>query len=89
MAFWFFLIYSSYLTIWLITGALDTITASLLALMGISAGTALGEAMIDDGKDTAQTNQSQDLTAEKYALEQSITETQHNWMQPTNRLPPQ
>lgn len=76
MAFWFFLIYSSYLTIWLITGALDTITASLLALMGISAGTALGEAMIDDGKDTAQTNQGQSLTAEKYALEQSITETQ-------------
>ena len=76
MAFWFFLIYSSYLTIWLITGALDTITASLLALMGISAGTALGEAMIDDGKDTAQTNQAQSLTSEKYALEQSITETQ-------------
>lgn len=76
MAFWFFLIYSSYLTIWLITGALDTITASLLALMGISAGTALGEAMIDDGKDTAQTNQVQSLSAEKYALEQSITETQ-------------
>ena len=76
MAFWFFLIYSSYLTIWLITGALDTITASLLALMGISAGTALGEAMIDDGKDTAQTNQTRDLTAEKYALEQSITQTQ-------------
>jgi hypothetical protein len=76
MAFWFFLIYSSYLAIWLITGALDTITASLLALMGISAGTALGEAMIDDGKDTAQTNQSQSLTAERSALEQSITETQ-------------
>ena len=76
MAFWFFLIYSSYLTIWLITGALDTITASLLALMGISAGTALGEAMIDNGKDTAKTNQAQDLTAEKQALEQSISETQ-------------
>jgi hypothetical protein len=76
MAFWFFLIYSSYLAIWLITSALDTITASLLALMGISAGTALGEAMIDDGKDTAQTNQTRDLTAEKYALEQSITQTQ-------------
>ena len=34
MAFWFFLIYASYMTIWLITGALDTITASLLALDG-------------------------------------------------------
>jgi hypothetical protein len=76
MAFWFFLIYASYLTIWLITSALDTITASLLALMGISAATALGEAMIDDNKDTSKTNQFQDLTAEKLALEQSITEIQ-------------
>ncbi|HEU4510404.1 MAG TPA: hypothetical protein VFR78_19370 [Pyrinomonadaceae bacterium] len=76
MAFWFFLIYASYVTIWLITSALDTITASLLALMGISAGTALGEAMIDNGKDASKTNQFQDLTAEKLALEQSIAEIQ-------------
>lgn len=76
MAFWFFLIYASYVTIWLITDALDTITASLLALMGISAGTALGEALIDNGKDTAVTNQLQDMSAEKQALEQGITQTQ-------------
>ena len=76
MAFWFFLIYASYVTIWLITGTLDTITPSLLALMGISAGTALGEALIDTGKDTAKTNQFQDLTAEKAALEQSISQAQ-------------
>lgn len=76
MAFWFFLIYASYLAIWLVTSALDTITTSLLALMGISAGTALGEAMIDTGKDTAKTNQLQDLTAEKQALEQNVVQTQ-------------
>ena len=76
MAFWFFLIYTSYMAIWLVTSALDTITASLLALMGISAGTALGEALIDTGKDTAKANQLRDLTAEKLALEQSITEAQ-------------
>src|SRR5688572_7528720 len=76
MAFWFFLVYASYLTIWLITGALDTITASLLALMGISAGTALGEALIDNGKDTAKTNQVQDLTAQKQAVEQAVTDVQ-------------
>jgi hypothetical protein len=76
MAFWFFLVYASYMTIWLITDALDTITASLLALMGISAGTALGEAMIDSGKDTAKTNQFQDLTAERLALEQSVIQAQ-------------
>jgi hypothetical protein len=76
MAFWFFLIYASYMTIWLITNALDTITSSLLALMGISAGTALGEALIDNGKDTSRTNQVVDLTAEKQAIEQTITQNQ-------------
>src|SRR5215510_6796689 len=43
MAFWFFIIYAAYVAIWLISSALDTITASVLALMGISAGTALSE----------------------------------------------
>ena len=76
MAFWFFLVYASYTTIWLITAALDTITTSLLALMGISAGTALGEALIDNGKDTAKTNQVQDLTAQKFAVEQAVTDVQ-------------
>jgi hypothetical protein len=77
MAFWFFLIYASYVTIWLITGALDTITASLLALMGISAGTALGEALIDDGKDNARINQDQQLKAQKQAIEQAVTDVQN------------
>lgn len=76
MAFWFFLIYASYMTIWLITGALDTITSSLLALMGISAGTALSEAMIDSGKLTANAGQLQSLSAEKQSLEQTIPELQ-------------
>lgn len=74
MAFWFILIYVSYLVIWLITGALDTITASLLGLMGISAGTALSEALIDSGKDSSKAGQLQDLTAEKQPLEQGIPE---------------
>jgi hypothetical protein len=47
MAFWFFLVINSYLFMWLITGELDTITDSVLALMGIGAGTALGAALID------------------------------------------
>ena len=76
MAFWFFLIYVSYLVIWLVTDALDTITPSLLGLMGISAGTALGEALIDSGKDSATSDQLQSLTAEKQTLEQSIPELQ-------------
>ena len=74
MAFWFFLIYVSYLVIWLITDALDTITPSLLGLMGISAGTALSEALIDSGKDTAQSTQLMDLSAEKPSLEATIAQ---------------
>src|SRR5437879_2504607 len=76
MAFWFFLVYVSYTVIWLITDALDTITPSLLGLMGISAGTALSEALIDSGKDSATASSLQDLNAEKEALEQSIPELQ-------------
>ena len=76
MAFWFFVISSSYITIWLVTDALDTITPSLLGLMGISAGTALGEALIDSSKDNANEDQSRSLTAEKQSLEQSIPELQ-------------
>src|SRR6266571_3214326 len=76
MAFWFFLVYVSYVVIWLITSALDTITPSLLGLMGISAGTALGEALIDSGKDKASSSQLQDLIAEKQSLEQGIPEFQ-------------
>jgi hypothetical protein len=76
MAIWFFLIYVSYQVIWLITGALDTITPSLLALMGISAGTALSDALIDSGKDSTRVEQFQALTAEQQALEQSIPDLQ-------------
>jgi hypothetical protein len=76
MAFWFIMIYTSYVTIWLITGALDTITSSLLALMGISAGTALGEALIDSGKNDSNSDRLQTATAEKQSLEQSIPELQ-------------
>src|SRR5262245_20374663 len=77
MAFWFFLIYSSYVTIWLITDALDTITASLLALMGISAGTALSDAFIDSSKMNAEADQLVNLTAEKQSLEEGIPELQN------------
>jgi hypothetical protein len=76
MAFWFIMIYASYVTIWLITDALDTITPSLLGLMGISAGTALGEALIDSGKNDANSDRLQTATAEKQSLEQSIPELQ-------------
>lgn len=47
MAFWFFIVIAGYFFMWMITGELDTITDSVLALLGLGAGTALGAALID------------------------------------------
>jgi hypothetical protein len=50
MAFWFFLVIAAYVFMWLITDELDTITDSILALIGIGAATALGATLIDRTK---------------------------------------
>src|SRR5438093_8101847 len=50
MAFWFFLVIASYFFLWIITGDMDTLNSSVLGLIGISAGTALGSAFIDASK---------------------------------------
>jgi hypothetical protein len=53
-AWWFFLILTSYLFIGLVTGDYSTsITGTVLSLMGISAATAVGSAVIDAGKRSA------------------------------------
>lgn len=55
MAFWSFLVMAAYVFCWMITGELDTISESVLALIGIGAGTALGAALIDStGAEAAQ-----------------------------------
>jgi hypothetical protein len=50
MAVWFFLIVCSWVFLWLVTGTLDTLTTTVLSLMGIGAGTALGAEVQDAGK---------------------------------------
>jgi hypothetical protein len=50
LAFWSLLVIAAYLFIWLITEELDTITGSVLALLGIGSATALGATLIDQGK---------------------------------------
>jgi hypothetical protein len=50
MAFWFFLAIASYFFLWIVTGDMDTLNSSVLALIGISAGTALGSAFVDAAK---------------------------------------
>jgi hypothetical protein len=50
MSFWFFLVIAAYVFMWLINDELDTITESVLGLIGIGAATALGAALIDNKK---------------------------------------
>ena len=49
MAFWFFLVVCAFYFLWLITGRgdTDTINSTILILIGISAGTGLGAALVD------------------------------------------
>jgi len=46
--FWLFLVAGSFVFIWVVTGDLSTLNASILALIGISAGTYLASAMLED-----------------------------------------
>lgn len=50
MAFWFFLVIASYFFLWIVTGDMNTLNGSVLALIGISAGAALGSAFVDAAK---------------------------------------
>ena len=69
MTVWFFLVIASYPFLWLITGELGTITESILGLMGISAGTALGATVIDVSKGNASLADKEKLVVEKNGLE--------------------
>ena len=72
MAFWFFLVISSYVFIWMATGAYRTLAASVLALIGISAGTALGATIIDSSKRSDTNSQLDTLNRETSTLETDI-----------------
>jgi hypothetical protein len=72
MAFWSALIVMSFVFIWLVTGGLNSITGSVLGLMGIGAGTALGAATIDAGKHSNTVSEHDALDAEQSALDTEI-----------------
>ncbi|MEO8771249.1 MAG: hypothetical protein ABI402_14235 [Ferruginibacter sp.] len=73
MAFWFTLTLVSFLFIWLITDAYDIITPTILALIGISAGTSLSATVIDNSKATDLLNQTIAFQDERNDLKINIT----------------
>jgi len=70
MAWWFFFVVASFVFIWLATGNYASLSNSVLALIGISSGTALAGAVIDDGKQS-QMQQRPLLEAEQNRLQQA------------------
>lgn len=66
MAFWFYLVITSYLYVWLVTGEYNTVTNSVLALIGISAGTGVAAVLLDKQK-------VQELAAQRVGLETQQT----------------
>lgn len=76
LALWFFVVFGSFLVIWLVTGNFNTINSSIVATLGISVGTALGDAYIksarpmsESGEATAQPVPPPDRTAARFVRE--------------------
>jgi hypothetical protein len=69
MASWFFVVLISYVFIWVVTSNLSNLPASVLALIGISAATGLGSAVVDSSKHTDQENLLRTLQDKRTATE--------------------
>jgi hypothetical protein len=77
MAVWFFVAIASYVFLWLVIGEADPLTPTVLGLIGISAGTALGAAFVDSSRQLKlETRQKELVTDErKIAAEVSALES--------------
>ncbi len=64
MAVWFFVVVAAFVLIWMITWDRDTISNSVLALIGISAATGLAGTVVDSGKASSLRAQKAQLIAE-------------------------
>ncbi|HYR28633.1 MAG TPA: hypothetical protein VEU30_09210, partial [Thermoanaerobaculia bacterium] len=71
MAWWFVLILLAYVFVWLITSDRDTIPASLLGLMGISAATAVAAVAISPGSTSRAETLRAGIESDLVALEAS------------------
>jgi hypothetical protein len=84
MAFWFLLVVTSFVLIWLITGEYDAITSSTLVLVGIGAGTALGSDIVDRNRISNSNSQIVELKAEQASLNKRLNEIKAALADPRN-----
>lgn len=88
MAFWFVLVVTSFLLIWLITGEYDAVTPSVLVLIGIGAGTALGADLVESSKTSTAGNQFTQYRAEQAMLTGRISEIKSSLAGDAQNIPP-
>ncbi len=74
MAFWTYLSVVAYVFLWFINGTIPDVTASILTLLGIGSGTALGARLIDENK---LTNKLSQLFDDKEKCEQELEKASH------------
>lgn len=85
MAFWFFIAIVCYVFIWMVTSNYNTITSTVLILMGVSAGTAFGSVLITNSKSDEADQRRAEYQAEKDRLNARIAELEAK----QNASPPQ
>ena len=74
MAFWFYLVITAFLYVWLITGEYNTVTNSVLGLIGISAGTGVAALLVDKQKVQEVLAQRASLETQRTALNSRIND---------------
>ncbi len=86
MAFWFYLVITAYLYVWLVTGEYNTVTNSVLALIGISAGTGVAALLVDQQKAQEVLTQRAGLETQRTALISRINDLSAASPQPGSQL---
>ena len=74
MAVWFFLVVAAWFLLFLVTKDIDTLTGSVLILLGISAGTAVGSAIMDAGTTIDAAERIRNVPADPNNLGQRVNE---------------
>jgi hypothetical protein len=80
MAWWSVIVVGSFVFIWMVTGDASSLTDSVLALIGVSAGTAVFGAVLDNTKENQET-QRQALMAEKTRIQNGAPPANPNRLQ--------